>query len=395
MSRRIHSLDTLRGLAALVVLANHLQHSFLPSLFGTLAPESPGRLIMAPIAFLLNGSCAVALFFVLSGFVLSERFISSSNIASLPDAVIRRWPRLAGPVLTVNLLSGLLMGWGLYANTSVADHNGAWWLKGLFNWTPTGFHDPFAAAREGAVTTFLSGACSYNGPLWTMHFELLGSMVVYVLSAFLVLGGKLMGRRLLLFLLGLFYLRECLRFPFMACFILGVILAYVHTRFPRIVWKNSLLLITGLILSILVGGMTLQENDLPDCMMKGLGIVSPPASTAFHYFLYSCVAVYFLGVSLWCPAFSSFLSTPLLSPLGRLSFPIYLVHTPVICFAGCRSYLWFADSSPSLATLVGIVVSVSLTLVLAVPLAAFDDLWISLVRYLGIRRWLPGKTAAA
>jgi len=104
MSRRIHSLDTLRGLAALVVLANHLQHSFLPALFGTTAPESPGRLIMAPIAFLLNGSCAVALFFVLSGFVLSERFIASTNIASLSDAVIRRWPRLAGPALAVNLL---------------------------------------------------------------------------------------------------------------------------------------------------------------------------------------------------------------------------------------------------------------------------------------------------
>ncbi len=387
MSRRIHSLDTLRGLAALIVLANHLQHSFLPSLFGTLAAESPGRLIMAPVAFLLNGSCAVSLFFVLSGFVLSERFLASSNLASLPDAVVRRWPRLAGPALMVNLLSGLLMGWGLYANTSVADHNGAWWLKGLYNWRPAGLQDLFASAREGAVTTFLSGACSYNGPLWTMHFELLGSMVVYVLSAFLVLGGKVMGGRLLLSLLGLIYLRECFRFPFMACFILGVILAYVHTRFNRIVWKNTPLLITGLILSILVGGMTLQENDLPDCIMKGLGIVSPSSSTALHYFLYSCVAVYFLGTSLWCPAFSSFLSKPSLRHLGRLSFPIYLLHTPVICFLGCRVYLMLSPFSHLLATSAAIIVSMIVTFMVSIPLASFDDAWISMIRHLRVSQW--------
>jgi len=286
------------------------------------------------------------------------------------------------------------MGWGLYANSSVAEYNGAWWLKGLFNWTPAGFHDLFSAAREGSVTTFLSGTCSYNGPLWTMHFELLGSMIVYAVSAFLVLGGRVLGMRLLFAVLGLAYVRECFRFPFMACFILGVILAFLHTKFPRIVWKNPLLLITGLIASILVGGMTLQENDLPDCIIQSLGIVTSSASTALHYFLYSCVAVYFLGVSIWCPVFLSFLSTPLLRHLGRLSFPIYLVHTPIICFLGCRAYLWLADTSIAFASAVGIFVSVVFTLLVAVPLAAFDDLWISLVRHLGVSRWFPKNKAA-
>lgn len=393
MPRRIHSLDTMRGLAALIVLANHLQHSFLPSLFGTFMPQAPGRLIMAPLAFLLNGGCAVALFFVLSGFVLSERFLAASKISSLPDTVIRRWPRLAGPALAVNLISGLLMGWGLYMNTSVAEHNGSWWLKGLFNWTPMGVHDLITAAKEGAVTTFLSGACTYNVPLWTMHFELLGSMIIYALSMLVVLGGKFLKTELLFAILGLAYLRECFRFPFMACFILGVIFALLHVRFPRIVWKNLPLLILGLILSILVGGMTLQENDLPECILKGLGINSLQASTSLHYFLYSCVAVYFLGLSLWCPFLSSLLSLPVMRDLGRLSFPIYLIHTPVICCVGCRVYLLLMMRSPFVATLAAIIVSVATTLLLALPLAAFDDLWISLVRHLKITNWLKSPTA--
>ena len=392
MSRRIHSLDAMRGLAALVVLANHLQHSFLPSLFSSTLPESPGRLILAPVAFLLNGSCAVALFFVLSGFVLSERFLSSSKISSLPDTVMRRWPRLAGPALIVNLFSGFLMGWGLYTNTIAADHNGAWWLKGLFNWTPAGIHDLLAAAKEGAVTTFLFGDCSYNIPLWTMHFELLGSMIVYALSAFVVLGGRFLKIELLFAILGLTYLRECFRFPFMACFILGVIVAMLHIRFPRIVWRNPLLLILGLTLSILVGGMTLQENDLPDCIVKSLGIVSPQASTALHYFLYSYVAFYFIGLSLWCPGFSSFLSTPGLRHLGRLSFPVYLIHTPVICCIGSRVYLLLLMISPLLATIAAIIASVATTFLLALPLAAFDDLWISLIRHFQIVRWFQSST---
>lgn len=384
----------MRGLAALIVLANHLQHSFLPSLFGTLAPESPGRLIMAPAAFLLNGSCAVALFFILSGFVLSERFLSSSDLRALPNAVLRRWPRLAGPAMIVNLISGILMGWGWYANTVVADQNGAWWLKGLFNWSPQGLRDVLGALWEGGGT-FFSGHCSYNGPLWTMHFELLGSMVVYALSAFLVLGRRLTGVSILFAILGLAYFRECFRFPFMACFVLGVILALVHTCFPRIVWKNPALLATGLAASILVGGMTLQENDLPDFIMERLGGANSASSTALHYFLNSCVALFFLGVSLWHPGVSKFLSKPPLRLLGRLSFPIYLIHTPVICFLGCRVYLWCFATSPFLATVAAIITSVAGTFALAVPLAAFDDLWIKAVGRLDIRRLgMLGKPAS-
>jgi len=124
MPQMIHSLDTCVP-SPHWCAANHLQHSFRPSLFGTTASEPPGRLIIAPAVFLMNGSCAIALFLLLSDFELSERILAFSKIASLLDAILKRWPRLAGSVLTVNLLSGTLMGRGLYMNTIVADQNGA------------------------------------------------------------------------------------------------------------------------------------------------------------------------------------------------------------------------------------------------------------------------------
>jgi peptidoglycan/LPS O-acetylase OafA/YrhL len=394
MSRRIHSLDTLRGLAALVVLANHLQHSFLPCLFGTNLPEAPGRLSMAPLSFLLNGSCAVALFFILSGFVLSERFLSSSKLDSLPDAVIRRWPRLAGPALVVNLLSGCLMGCGFYTNTIVADHNGAWWLKGLFNWSPLGIRDVFKAVWEGGGT-FFSGHCSYNGPLWTMHYEFLGSMVVYFLAAAIVWSRRFLSFELLVVLLIPAYLRETIRYPFMACFILGVILACLYVRFPDLQWKNPMILIAGFAACVLTGGMTLQENDLPAFMTQMFVNQSSHDTTPLHYFLFSCVGLYFLGISLWFPPVHSFLSTPGMRILGRLSFPIYLVHTPVICCVGARVYLCLFSTSSLLASTAAIVASVVGTVALALPLAVFDDRWIGFVRRLRVRSLLRVKGAAS
>ena len=48
---------------------------------------------------LFNGPAAVILFFVLSGFVLSRRPIRTGSVSDTITAALKRWPRLAGPVV--------------------------------------------------------------------------------------------------------------------------------------------------------------------------------------------------------------------------------------------------------------------------------------------------------
>ena len=68
-SPRMEFLDSIRGLAALVVL---LSHSFIFEW-----PKAVSQFINLPFVNLaFNGKEAVAMFFVLSGFVLSRQYLS-------------------------------------------------------------------------------------------------------------------------------------------------------------------------------------------------------------------------------------------------------------------------------------------------------------------------------
>ena len=377
---RISSLDSLRGIAALVVLACHLQHSFFPDLYRHLKADQEGTLDLVPITFLLNGGAAVALFFVLSGFVLTQRFFESGKIVDIPDSILKRWPRLAGPVIVVSLVSGFLIGFGLYRNLPVAAITHSWWLKGSFNWSPRGYYDVLHALNQGAVGTFFTGVCDYDGALWTMYFEFLGSIGVYVLAALLILSSRYIDWRLLL--LGLFFIwaRELIRFPFMACFLLGTMLALFYTKVPGLVWRTNAYFWIGLMLCVLGGGFSVTENDLPDRFYSFLGMDTVQGRLSIRTLIHSLIALFFLAAGLWMPSIREFLHRPALRKLGHLSFPIYLVHTVIICFAGARVFLLIHPHGVLLASVSAIIVSVVLTILLSIPLAAFDDLWLLLVR---------------
>ena len=377
---RITSLDALRGLAALVVLFNHLQHSFLPHLFGGAAESKTGTWSMVPISFLLNGGAAVALFFVLSGFVLTQRFFESGKILDIPDSIFKRWPRLAGPVVIVSLISGGLMGFGLYRSFQLSAVNGAWWLTRGLNWTPRGTVDVVNALKQGVWGTFFNGTCDYNGAFWTMHYELLGSIAVYALAMFVIIASKKLDWRIILVGLIALWIRETIRFPFLGSFVLGSVLALIYTNARELVWKNRTTLILGGILSVIIGGFTIPENDLPQSLYIFLRADSVDGRLCVVYFLYSLIALFFLSVALWAPAIRDFLSRPLLRKLGHLSFPIYLIHTPVICSLGSWIYLALYPHGVGIAVIFAMLASILVTLALSIPLAAFDDRWLLMVR---------------
>src|SRR5215472_4591156 len=101
---RFRFLDGLRGWAAVVVLLHHLFVDGLP-------PNSfmADRTLWAKV-FFLNGILAVSVFFVISGFSLSIRYLEAGDGKALGRIAAGRYLRLALPIFAICALTyGLLI----------------------------------------------------------------------------------------------------------------------------------------------------------------------------------------------------------------------------------------------------------------------------------------------
>jgi len=385
---RILSLDAVRGIAALTVLFAHLRLSFYPALIS----DSPSYSLMRiPLSIVLNGGAAVALFFVLSGFVLTYRFFNSDSLAALPDAIIRRWPRLGGPIVIVSLISGFLMGFGLYSNLQVAALNGSSWLKDLFTWTPQGAVEVIHALKEGIWGTFLTQNCPYNMNFWTMHYELIGSIAAYIFTFFVIIAARKLDWRIVLGGMILVWGREVIRFPYISSFFLGTILAFLHHRFRTFVWKEPVTLVLTAVLCVLIGGFSVPENDFSTAFYRTLGADTVIGRLSVRYGLHSVMAMILLSYALWVPSIRAFLSRPIMRKLGHLSFPIYLIHLPVICSLGAWTYLSMKSHGEFTASIAATLVSIVTTILASFPLAWIDDHWLVICRIIAPFRFITEK----
>src|ERR1700730_17551481 len=106
---KLIELEVLRGIAAMIVLFHHFLLVVAPRLHGRNFPDDPIALVRTPLFALANGTAAVAVFFVLSGFVLTFRAMEKRNWTQLLVGVLKRWPRLVPLVATVNVLSAIFL----------------------------------------------------------------------------------------------------------------------------------------------------------------------------------------------------------------------------------------------------------------------------------------------
>ncbi|KAH8775132.1 acyltransferase family-domain-containing protein [Hyaloscypha finlandica] len=192
--RKIHPtsyLDGLRGVAALIVLQSHfLTNWFYPLRSGYLNTESDTHLLQLPILRLLYaGRASVAVFFVVSGFVLSYKpllLARSSNqgavLQTLSSSVFRRGFRLWIPIVFGTFISALLAYNDLYTPVpnrgelippvfpTLREQLWHWWGDLCIFWFP------WKATVDGNDTV----GFAYNGHLWTIPIEFYGSIVVFV-----------------------------------------------------------------------------------------------------------------------------------------------------------------------------------------------------------------------
>lgn len=299
---RIGALDGLRGWAALAVVIFHFTiemwsqrypvfRSFLPSLIG-------------------NGQLAVAIFFALSGYVLTIRRWGRTDNPPLYLVLLRRYLRLTIPILAAAILFYIVMIIGLTPTRDAARViDSKEWLGRIANFDP-GILDMlgFAFAR---VYSF-SLKHNYGPFLWTMVIELWFSLLVLTLSQFWQLKRSPYVVLLLVTVVFLYY------FPQAACFTMGAMMAKLQVDGLILRKEPGKLESAIATLAVIAAFIIASFFHLPteQVSIRSAGKLLPV----------SVCGIVLVYAALRSRPVTAFLLTPFSQALGHLSFPVFLMH---------------------------------------------------------------------
>jgi peptidoglycan/LPS O-acetylase OafA/YrhL len=356
-------LEASRGIASIIVVVHHFLLAFAPGL----KVRASGHFYFA----IVNGSSAVGFFFTLSGFVLCWSFLNRKDPQLLAKAFLKRWPRLVGIVLVTTVCSYLLFALGFYHYSAAAAITNSQWLATFAHGMIPIFQPRLIDAVLQGLTTFFTGDSQYNTNLWTMRFEFAGSLTVYSLAAFVSAALKfrfMPYTATVISIAALFFGLNI--FPFVVGFFLAVF--FVRTR-PHAQWWTAVI---GLLAGMYLLGYDVPEKDylwvslLPNIILERFDVIAYTTGSACIMFsLMANGSIY------------GFFNRKLFEFLGKLSFPLYLVHTVVILSASSYVFLILRDQNLSARTVLILVflMTITLSIVASLPLIKLDAWWVNKV----------------
>ncbi len=400
---RVTSLDGLRGVAALSVATHHIVYAHSNAIwFGNGVPyrqarycgnmdvealhdikeeqyNQRSRLLQLPfVRILAMSSAAVAIFFIISGYVLTKRPLRlardqrwDSVLAALSSATFRRPLRLFPPLLVATFLNMLLTYMGLMD-------------KGLGSedlWTayepatpvasnlPTQFvHWLHVVWRSLNVWDWSSYYPPYDPHLWTISAEFRASMVLFLVTVMLC---RLKSRvRLALVCLSIVYSVFWFRWD-MALFLSGMLFAEtsqiqssmapmptsqnfrmspLHLKW----WPSSLktyqvsrlllylFFLSSLYLLSTPGACTAFTPGYSFLAYISPKSLSPTFSTSNNLQFHQCIgAVLLVGLLIHWTSLNPLppiFDTKIAQYLGRISYGLYIVHGPSLHLFGYRLF---------------------------------------------------------
>ena len=399
--RRVGWLDGLRGLAAMQVVLLHYVFAFVPAVGWTYPLPLHDfwwkGLATAPLIFLYDGSSAVYLFFIMSGVALTHAF--AAYPFDFPVNVTRRVIRLGLPMAGATFLAAVLYALLPGAHATAGELTHSPWLRGIgpraisvasiahqivFEGLLAGF-DGWSLLPAWATKplNLQESAKAFDTPLWTLHIEFCGSLLVMLLVAVRAMVSRTAYRATWAILGCAFVLSP------MSLFIIGH-LAADHLRHSRGRVKHTLpgaaLLGSGVLLC------ATQTIPLAATLWKllpppPLGIQGDPAILQKTI---GAVLV-FAGIAL-LPVLQNQLQSRALRFLGRISFSLYLLHFPLESTTVAACFILLHGAFPASVSLALTCVSgIAVSVMLAVPFERWIDRpSIMLSRRVG---WLRSRAA--
>jgi peptidoglycan/LPS O-acetylase OafA/YrhL len=182
-SRQLHPtswLDGLRGIAAFFVVLHHGSQQYYRSMrpgYGS-SPEAVNIIGLPILRIIISGGAMVAVFFVISGYVLSTKALKLSRSGKISEvyenvasATFRRGPRLYIPTLTIIFLSamaGQLEITDQLAPIRYSPASSLWEQLRIFLSASSWFITPFGPNHH------------FEPNSWTIPIEFKGSLLVFL-----------------------------------------------------------------------------------------------------------------------------------------------------------------------------------------------------------------------
>lgn len=358
-------LDGLRGFAAMIVYWHH--HQLWPrELASSIFEQAWGfrdefffSTLPGVRTFFAGGHFAVAVFFIISGYVLSAKPLAliyagehvklGDNLAS---ALFRRWLRLYIPLIFISFL--YITSWHLFGIWTRTPIHKANYREELWNWyiELKNFSFVFRTGGDGWMLSFQFHA-------WSIPVDFRGSILIY--TALLAFSRITRNARLWCEVGLIFYFMYIVDGYFGSMFVAGMLLCELNllskaNNLPSFFYKLSpyknLIFYTLFLISLFLSGVPSFSQDIEELRKaRGwyyLSFLKPQAAFDFKWF-YLFWAALFLVASIphisWLKAFfeSSFNQY-----LGRISFALYLIHGPVLWTLGDRLYQavgWYREEN--------------------------------------------------
>ncbi|EOA83370.1 uncharacterized protein SETTUDRAFT_164781 [Exserohilum turcica Et28A] len=353
-------LDGLRGFAAFLVYIHHNQlwahgdrgNEILENAYGYQGKHYFAALPFVRV-FFSGGHFAVAIFFVLSGYVLSLkglRMIQDGHHVSAADsigsALFRRWLRLYLPIIVVTLAWMSIRYWSkMWVDLRPMEDT---YRKELTAWYRLFKNYSFVFS-----TDIYEFPAQFHAHAWSIPVEFKGSIIIYtVLSA---LSRCKKNARLWCEAILAFYFLYIVDGYYGAMFMCGMLLCDLdmlaqQDQLPRVFSMlaefKELIFFHFFVLSLYLGGV--PSFDAPDLdrtalLAKSPGWVwlsylKPQAVFDAKWFYLFWAALGTVASVPRLPWLKNFFETRFCQYLGRVSFALYLVHGIVIWALGDRLY---------------------------------------------------------
>ena len=312
--RRLAYLDAVRGIAAMAVIIGHLYMAF------GIEPFRP--IMRTPLHLLADGYAAVTMFFVLSGYVLSVRYLSMSRMAefNLWGFYVKRYCRIVLPFLAVFLLSYLVCV-SVYQVFTDNDPLLSKW--GQRHWAEDKLNLPTWDYVKAAIMVLPKTKFPLVPQAWTLRVEMGMSLAL----PFLVLIACRSSLWLVAFML--VFVKLLNLYVFATHFAMGILIAQHQQTLVNWVRSHRAWSLTTLVL----GWFLLGYRTPPDF----LAMKMTPVSLRFVTGIGASLLLVWLMAS---PRAQAFLELRGFQFLGRVSYSLYLVHFIVLLTLAQYSIHW-------------------------------------------------------
>jgi peptidoglycan/LPS O-acetylase OafA/YrhL len=270
---------------------------------------------------LRNGDACVIVFFVLSGYIIA--FVTSTRENSAKEYIVSRFSRMYSVVLIALALTYLLDIYGMSINPHLYQIQKILWKPE--SWT--GYSSSLFFVNEFQIFQFGGVSPGTNAPFWSLSFEV-AYYVVFGLFMFTPWRIALPAAAFLLWMAGKTIV------ALMPIWFLGYALYQMRDRFKL---PNGLAIVVFLVSAIYIALMPTVGYWLPS---DNFGFTFPWGVMPFNrnlMFDYQVAIAFGLHLIAARQIFNSNMQSierieRLIRWLGSITFPLYCIHYPALCF---------------------------------------------------------------